>query len=251
MYKRVLSIVLVLGILGAIAALIFSVARPSPPEKFTEFYILGPNGKAEDYPKELTAGEEGRVILGIVNRELSVMSYRVEWRIGNEVLGEIEPIPLDQGGKWEKEIAFTPWESGNHQELEFRLYRTFELGRQGEKDTLLSLWIGESESNAIVINQGESEASYRFQVKVQETQANQTATASQTPVTTMQSAGPIRLVPGGNWTQALVYGPKEGNSRQIEFSLYRNGELVYQEKVLSSYPALHLWIDVAESGGTH
>jgi uncharacterized membrane protein len=251
MYKRVLSIVLLLAILGAIATLIFIIARPSPGEKFTEFYVLGLNGKAEGYPKELTVGEEGRLVLGIVNRELQAMSYRVEWRIGNEVLGEVEPILLDQGGKWEKEIAFTPLESGNHQKFEFWLYKTYELGRQGAKDTLLSLWIGQEESNAIVTNQGEAEASYSFQVKIQEPQANQNATDSRTPVITLQSAGPIRLVPGEQWTQALAYAPDEGNARQIEFSLYRDGELVYEDKTLSSYPALHLWIDVAENTGTH
>ncbi len=38
-------------------------------ERFTEFYILGLEGKADNYPDELTVGEEGRVILGIVNHE--------------------------------------------------------------------------------------------------------------------------------------------------------------------------------------
>src|SRR5712692_9394248 len=38
-------------------------------EPFTEFYVLGPGGKAEGYPRRLLVGEPGRVILGVINHE--------------------------------------------------------------------------------------------------------------------------------------------------------------------------------------
>ena len=39
------------------------------PARFTEFYALGPEGKASGYPRELMVGEETVVILGVVNKE--------------------------------------------------------------------------------------------------------------------------------------------------------------------------------------
>lgn len=67
--SKSLSIIIILAVLGAITALIYAIATPTPKEKFTEFYILGAEGKAVDYPAQLNAGEEARLILGISNQE--------------------------------------------------------------------------------------------------------------------------------------------------------------------------------------
>lgn len=50
------------SILGAIGTLAYVIITPKAGERFTEFYILGLEGKADNYPDELTVGEEGRVI---------------------------------------------------------------------------------------------------------------------------------------------------------------------------------------------
>ena len=50
---KALSIVLILAILGAIGTLAYVIASPKVGERFTEFYILGLEGKAEGYPKKL------------------------------------------------------------------------------------------------------------------------------------------------------------------------------------------------------
>ena len=47
-------------------------------ERATEFYILGKAGLAEDYPRQSTVDDELSVMMGIVNREPSERSYRVE-----------------------------------------------------------------------------------------------------------------------------------------------------------------------------
>ena len=85
---RVLSVVLVVAILGAIGTLGYVIATPKAGEKFTEFYILGLEGKADWYPSQFVMEgdkvilvryeseeafqekeeEYGRVTLGIVNR---------------------------------------------------------------------------------------------------------------------------------------------------------------------------------------
>ncbi|MGA8849176.1 MAG: DUF1616 domain-containing protein [Dehalococcoidia bacterium] len=131
MSDKVLSVVLAVAIVGAIGTLGYVIATPKVGEKFTEFYILGPEGKAENYPTQLRVGEEGRVVLGIVNHEQERTSYKVEvWiggekaklRIGWEDRDEII-VELENEEKWEKEVGFVPQKAGEGQKVEFVLYK--------------------------------------------------------------------------------------------------------------------------------
>ena len=72
-WDKALSIILVIVILGALGALGYAIARPHAGERFTEFYIEGLKGKAADYPEELVVGGEGKVIVGIINREQEII----------------------------------------------------------------------------------------------------------------------------------------------------------------------------------
>ena len=142
---KVLSVVLAVVIAGAIGTLGYVVATPKVGEKFTEFYILGPEGKAENYPEELTVGEEGRVILGIVNHEQKGASYKVEvWidgekaklRIEGEDMDEIK-VELENEEEWREEVGIVPQKAGEKQKVEFVLYK------EGEPyfEEPLHLWI--------------------------------------------------------------------------------------------------------------
>jgi Predicted membrane protein len=92
------------------------------PEKFTEFYILGPTGKAYDYPTNLKLGETGEVIIGVINHEYQTTNYRIIVKIGENIIDNIT-ITLKNGEKWEKRFKFTPTEVGDNQKLQFLLYR--------------------------------------------------------------------------------------------------------------------------------
>ena len=120
---RVLSAILVMVIVGTLAALGYVIATPVAGEGFTEFYILGLQGKAIDYPQKLKVGEEGEVIVGIINREQERVTYRVEVSISGVKNNETEPIVLDHGGKSEGIIGFTPNKAGEREKVEFTLYR--------------------------------------------------------------------------------------------------------------------------------
>jgi uncharacterized membrane protein len=75
---RALSIVLIIAILLAIGTTIYVIAVPKEGEHFTEFYILGPGGKAADYPTTFAAGSNQSVIIGIGNHEYRNITYTVE-----------------------------------------------------------------------------------------------------------------------------------------------------------------------------
>ena len=122
-WNRVLSFILVMAILGALGMLGYVIATPVAGEKFTEFYILGLQGKATDYPTELKVGEEGKVIVGIVNQEQERVTYRVKVRINGEEINQTEPIMLEHGDKSERIISFTPTKAGEKHKVEFLLYK--------------------------------------------------------------------------------------------------------------------------------
>ena len=61
--NKVLGAVLAIVMLGALGVLCYILAAPPAGERYTEFYILGMEGKAVNYPAKLVVGKEGRVIV--------------------------------------------------------------------------------------------------------------------------------------------------------------------------------------------
>jgi uncharacterized membrane protein len=77
-----LTILLAVAIVIALAALLYVLVTPKTGERFTEFYLLGPTGKATEYPRNLTTGENATVIIGLANHEYTLMNYTIEiWLI--------------------------------------------------------------------------------------------------------------------------------------------------------------------------
>jgi uncharacterized membrane protein len=95
---KILAIILVLSIIIAGASLVYAIVAPKTGEKFTEFYILNTERLADDYPKNLTIGEETSVIIGVINHEYHTINYTIEiWLINqttvyNELTKENETI---------------------------------------------------------------------------------------------------------------------------------------------------------------
>jgi len=75
---RILSIILLIAIVAAVATTVFVIVVPKEGEKFTEFYILGEKQKAADYPTRLATGEPGSLFIGIGNHEYRPVNYTVE-----------------------------------------------------------------------------------------------------------------------------------------------------------------------------
>ena len=147
-WDKVLSVVLVVAILGALGTLGWVIAAPRVGERFTEFYILGTEGKAADYPRELEVGEEAGVTVGIVNHEHEPVSYRVEVRVGGVENNEVGPVVLEHEQKWEGAVSFTPDKAGDNQKVEFILYKGGETVPCLEP---LHLWIDVREKKGLSI----------------------------------------------------------------------------------------------------
>ena len=139
----IVSIVVTLGVIS------YVTVSPRVEAAFTEFYILGLNGEAQDYPEvfSLESGDVtrieygdgnyvfdkfGMVTLGIVSHEQEKASYYVLANIDGEQIGinydggvvnRIGPFELAQGEKWEQKIGFAPQYAGDNQKVEFLLFK--------------------------------------------------------------------------------------------------------------------------------
>jgi uncharacterized membrane protein len=152
---RVLSIVLIIAIVLAIIMTVYVIVTPKQGEKFTEFYILGKGGMADDYPTDLAVGEaddyptdlavgdEGEVIIGVVNHEYARITYWLEVKLNETVIGG-EELCLEHNETWEQPFFFEATEKGEDQKVEFLLHRDQdhnESDETGEPYRSLHLWV--------------------------------------------------------------------------------------------------------------
>ena len=121
--NRALAIILIAAVSAALGALVYTIANPPAEVRFTEFYLLGLEGKAIDYSTELKVVDEGRVIVGVINREQEKATYHVEITIDGVKNSEMGSMTLEHGEKWEEVASFIPKRVGNGQKVEFLLYR--------------------------------------------------------------------------------------------------------------------------------
>lgn len=100
----------------------YALVYPPQGEKFTEFYILGSNGKTSNYPTNLTIGENKSIIIGISNHEYTKTDYRLIIQLNGNMIKE-ENITLSNNEKWEKSFPFVVSRAFEKQKLEFLLYK--------------------------------------------------------------------------------------------------------------------------------
>lgn len=142
-YNKVLSLLLAIIILTAIGTFAYVIVKPRVEERFTEFYMLGPAGEVADYPRELKVGEEGKVILGIINHEGEAVNYNIEVVIDGVKQESEKPVLLGHEEEWKGEVTFTPGAVGDNQKVEFW------LRKNGDTEPFLEplhLWIDVSEA---------------------------------------------------------------------------------------------------------
>jgi uncharacterized membrane protein/LysM repeat protein len=135
--SRVLYGILAAALLVALFSAAAIILLPKPGEQFTEFYILGPEGLAENYPRQAAPGESLTVTAGIANREGVAAEYRIEVRAGELLIGQAGPLRLEDDEVWEGPIHYALAEPGDDQEVHFLLFRD----GGGEPYRSLRLWI--------------------------------------------------------------------------------------------------------------
>ena len=134
----ILFVVLGVAVVGALGTLGYVASLPKGGEGFTQFYILGPEGRAEDYPERVVVGTETEVLVTIINQEHETTNYRIQVQINGVEDFEIGPLQLEHDEKWEGTVRFSMNRVGDNQLAEFLLYRDNESEPYLEP---LHLWI--------------------------------------------------------------------------------------------------------------
>jgi len=129
---------LVAVLILAVCATVLIVVLPQPGEPFTELYLLGPNGKASDYPTNLTVNQTGNVTVGVVNHENANANYTLRVTLANKTISA-QSFRLANNQTWERSLSFTPHQRGMGQKLEFALYKNY--GKQAYRSVYLYLTV--------------------------------------------------------------------------------------------------------------
>jgi hypothetical protein len=106
--------------------------------------------------------------------------------------------------------------------------------RHLDEDTSLSLWLGRETAGLSVINEGEAAAEYKFAVVL----------AGSDGIIGTESTKDMELRAGEEREWDLSYAPVAEWPKSMDFTLYRDGSPVYQEKLEGEYPHLRLWFSV-------
>lgn len=121
--ERLLSGLLMAVIVLTIGSIIYLSNLPNTGEALTEFYILGMDGKAAQYPVNVLVGNPVQLTLGIINHERQKTDYRVVISISGTENQTINGISLDKEEKWEGPVSFTPNITEERQKVTLFLYK--------------------------------------------------------------------------------------------------------------------------------
>ncbi|NKQ39577.1 MAG: DUF1616 domain-containing protein [Methanosarcinales archaeon] len=133
---KILTIILAISIITASIVLVYVILFPRQGETFTEFYILGPEGMAIDFPEEVGTSKPINIIIGVINNEHSTLNYTIQARINDTIYFE-EKIQLSHNEKWENPVNFKINTTGDNLKLEFLLFKENNLTPHRN----LHLWI--------------------------------------------------------------------------------------------------------------
>lgn len=132
---KVLTVALVAAVVFAAGSLVYVLVTPRSGEAFTEFYVLGPTGKAACYPSlyeegryrpsdaDIDAGcplDVGTITVGIVNHEGSDRTYHVRALWTRETVLPDNTTRVDQVWEIERKTVALP-----HTPVDLSLNATF------------------------------------------------------------------------------------------------------------------------------
>ncbi len=121
---------LIFSIALAAGMVYFVITTPKTGERFTEFYILDTDGKAQNYTTDLKLNSSAEVLVGVINHEYTSVNYTVEVVLSSVLSSALDRDVLadarftsGHNETWEKNMTFIPDREGRDMKLEFWLFK--------------------------------------------------------------------------------------------------------------------------------
>lgn len=140
------ALLLIFVVAGLVGVIYVALTPQQAADTYTEFYILGDDGNASDYPTNLTVEEQATVTVGIANHEQQRTKYAVVVRSVEETLAT-RTITVDRGQRWEGSVSYSVDQPGRT-EVRFLLYREGNSGPETPPYRELRLWTNVSSSRS-------------------------------------------------------------------------------------------------------
>jgi len=106
MVDKLLTIGIVVMLVASVVVLAWAITTPRTGERFTQLAILGPGGMATDYPRDLTVGQQGTVLLSVKSFEHQPMNYSLVIVLTTAADGNFEIA--ENSIDWDQSHALTP-----------------------------------------------------------------------------------------------------------------------------------------------
>ncbi|MDD1767523.1 MAG: DUF1616 domain-containing protein [Methanomassiliicoccales archaeon] len=142
--EKLIASVIVAGVVVAGIAVFMGLEGLDGGEPYTEFYITGPGGDIARLPSVLNVGEDGTVLINIVNHEGSSVTYNLTLGLTNDSsFSELNPL------SWDSSTSISP-EAGHYALVGVQddgaeeLNLTFSVSSPGEFRLYLQLKNGDS-----------------------------------------------------------------------------------------------------------
>jgi len=134
------ALALVVGLFGVVYVALTPQQTTDP---YTEFYVLGAEGNASDYPTNLTVDEQATVTVGVVNHEQQRMTYTLLVRADDRTL-VTRTLTVQRDRRWEAPVSYAVARPGRIS-VRFMLYRGDEPSIGAMPYRQLRLWTNVSE----------------------------------------------------------------------------------------------------------
>jgi len=106
MVDKLLTIGIVIMLVASVVVLAWAITTPRTGERFTQLAILGPGGMATDYPRDLTVGQQGTVLLSVKSFEHQPINYSMV--IGLTTAADANFEIVENSIDWDQSHALTP-----------------------------------------------------------------------------------------------------------------------------------------------
>jgi uncharacterized membrane protein len=139
--------VLIIVLTLSIGVMAYIVVAPPPDDGYTEFYLLGPDGTADNYPVKYSLGDSRPVIVGVVNNEGRDMAYDLVITLNDNGMKTIfsEKFTVADKKTWENTVSLVPDRAGDRMDMEFLLYANDNMTAPCSR---LHLWVNVTDTGA-------------------------------------------------------------------------------------------------------